>query len=163
MNLNEVVPGGSDGKESICQCRRHRRLEFHPWVKKSPWRREWLPTSVFLPGKSHGQRSLVGYSPWGQRDSDTTKWLTQKADVLVLVWLLENPGILIIRVSFLSHWDPGFQLRVEIMSYGPFCITYITLRTCKRYVVDVINCPSSSLSLLPVFMPFDIWLGSSSL
>ena len=111
----------------------------------------------------HGQRSLVGYSPRGQRDLDTTKWLTHKADVQVLVWLLENPGILILSVSFLSHWDPGFQLRVEIMSYGPFCITYITLRTCKRYVVDVINCPRSSLSLLPLFMPFDIWLGSSSL
>ena len=76
MNLNEVVPGGWDGKESICQCRRHRRLEFHPWVKKSPWRREWLPTSVFLPREIHGQRSLVGYSPWGHKESDTTERLT---------------------------------------------------------------------------------------
>ena len=39
-------------------------------VKKIPWRREWLPTPVFLPGKSHGQRSLVGYSAWGHRESD---------------------------------------------------------------------------------------------
>ena len=38
---------------------------FHPWIGKIPCRREWLPTPVFLPGKSHGQRSLVGYSPWG--------------------------------------------------------------------------------------------------
>ena len=38
---------------------------------KDPWRREWLPTGVFLPGESHGQRSLVGYSPWGHRESDT--------------------------------------------------------------------------------------------
>ena len=50
------------GKESACQCRRHR---FDPWVRKIPWRRKWRPTPVFLPGKSHGQRSLVGYSPWG--------------------------------------------------------------------------------------------------
>ena len=39
------------------------RLGFNPWVRKIPWRREWQPTSVLLPGKSHGQWSLVGYSP----------------------------------------------------------------------------------------------------
>ena len=50
------------GQESTCQCR---RLEFHPWVRKIPWRRKWKLTPVFLPGKSHGQRSLAGYSPWG--------------------------------------------------------------------------------------------------
>ena len=41
------------------------------WVGKSPWRRKWQPTPVFLPGKSHGQRNLEGYSPWGCKDSDT--------------------------------------------------------------------------------------------
>ena len=44
-----------------CQCR---RLRFNPWIEKIPWRRTWQPTSVFLSGQSHGQRSLVGYSPW---------------------------------------------------------------------------------------------------
>jgi len=47
------------------KCRRH---GFYPWVRKIPWRRKWQPTSVFLPGKSHGQRRLAGYSPWGRRD-----------------------------------------------------------------------------------------------
>ena len=46
---------------------------FDPWVRKIPWRREWQPTSVFLPGKSHGQRSLVGYSPLGHKELDTTQ------------------------------------------------------------------------------------------
>ena len=45
------------------QCRRPRRCEFGPWGGKVPWRRKWQPTPVLLPGKSHGQRSLVGYSP----------------------------------------------------------------------------------------------------
>ena len=54
------------GKEFICQCKRHRRRRFNPWIGKIPWRREWQPTLV-LPGKFHGQRSLVGYSPWKQR------------------------------------------------------------------------------------------------
>ena len=41
------------------------RHGFNPWAVKIPWRRKWQPTPVFLPGKSYGQRSLVGYSPWG--------------------------------------------------------------------------------------------------
>ena len=45
---------------------------FDPWVGKIPWRRKWQPTPVLLPGKSHGQRSLVGYSPWGRKESDMT-------------------------------------------------------------------------------------------
>ena len=44
-----------------------------PSVGKMPWRREWQPSPVFLPGESHGQRSLVGYSPWGHTESDTTE------------------------------------------------------------------------------------------
>ena len=61
------------GKESACQCRSYRRGGFDPWVRKIPWRRKWQPTSVFLPGKLHGQKSLVGYSPWGGLESDTTE------------------------------------------------------------------------------------------
>ena len=56
--ITQDFPGGSDGKESACQCR---RPGFSPWVGKIPWRREWLPAPVSLPGKFHGQRSLVGY------------------------------------------------------------------------------------------------------
>ena len=55
------------------QCGRPR---FNPWVSKISWRLEWLPTPVFLPGESHGQRSLVGCSPWGHKESDMTEWLT---------------------------------------------------------------------------------------
>ena len=46
---------------------------FNPWVGKIPWRRKWQPTPVLLPGKSHGWRSLVAYSPWGHKESDTTE------------------------------------------------------------------------------------------
>ena len=59
--------GGSYGKESACQGRRRR---FDPWVRKTPWRRKWQPTAVFLPGKSNGQRSLEGYSVWGHKELD---------------------------------------------------------------------------------------------
>ena len=56
-------PAGTSGKETTCKCRRHKRPGFNPWVGKIPWRRTWQPTPVFLPGESHGQRRLVGYSP----------------------------------------------------------------------------------------------------
>ena len=55
-------------------CLPSRRHGFHPWVQKIPWRRKWQATPVFLPGKSHGQRSLVGYSQSGSKESDTTEW-----------------------------------------------------------------------------------------
>ena len=63
------------GKESACQCRRCKRHGFDPWVGKIPWSRQWQPTPVFFPGKSHGQRSLAGYGPWGCKESDTTERL----------------------------------------------------------------------------------------
>ena len=58
------------GKESACQSSRHR---FHPRDGKIPWRRKWQPAPVFLPGGSHGRRSLVGYSPWGRKESAMTQ------------------------------------------------------------------------------------------
>ena len=68
-------PGSSSGKEPACQCRRHKRHGFNPWVRKVPWNRAWHPTPVFLPGESHGRRSLGGYSPRGRKESDTTEQL----------------------------------------------------------------------------------------
>ena len=54
------------------QCRRL-RPGFDPWIGKIPWSRKWQPAPVFLPGEFHGQRSLVGCSPWGHRESDTAE------------------------------------------------------------------------------------------
>ena len=68
--LPQGIPGGSDGKESACQCK---RPGFDLWVRKMPWRREWQPTPVFLPGESRGQRRLAGYSPFSHKESDTTE------------------------------------------------------------------------------------------
>ena len=57
-------PGGTCGKEPVCQGRRCKRHGFAPWVQEDPLQEEGMePTPVFLPGESHGERSLVGYSP----------------------------------------------------------------------------------------------------
>ena len=66
-------PGGASGKEPACQCRRHKRHGFNPWVMKIPWRRAQQPTPIFLPGESHGQRHPAGCSPQGCIDSDTAE------------------------------------------------------------------------------------------
>ena len=66
------LPWGLHGKESACQ---YRRCRFDPWVRKIPWRRKQQPTPLFLPGKSQGQRSLVGYSPRSRKELDTTEQL----------------------------------------------------------------------------------------
>ena len=63
------LPWWLSGKELACQCRMH---GFNSWVGNIPWRRKWQLTPVFLPGESHGQESLVGYSPWGHKESDMT-------------------------------------------------------------------------------------------
>ena len=69
------------GKEPACKCRRHKRQGFDPWVREILWRTAWQPTPVFLPGESHGQRSLVGYSPRGRTESDTMKRLSMAHSV----------------------------------------------------------------------------------
>ena len=66
---NTGLPRWLSSKESACQCRRH---QFDSLVGQTPWRRKWQPTPVFFPEKSHGQRSLVRYSPLGCKEMDTT-------------------------------------------------------------------------------------------
>ena len=67
-------PGGTS-EESVCQCKRPKRHRFDSWMGTIPWRGPWQPAPVFLPGESHGQRSLVGYSPWSCKELDMTEWL----------------------------------------------------------------------------------------
>ena len=88
-------PGGVSGKEPVCQCRRRKRHEFDPWVEKIPWKRTLQPTPVFLPGKSHEQRSLGGYSPWGRKESDMTEWLTGQSKSRKVRELRSSPGDLL--------------------------------------------------------------------
>ena len=84
VQLYTWLPRGLSGKECARRCRRN---GFDPWFGKIPWRRKWQPTPVFLPGESHGQRSLVGYSPWGRKESDTAEWVNSK------LYKLRVPGL----------------------------------------------------------------------
>ena len=89
-----LLPSGISGKQ-FCQGRRLKGWKFNPWVGNIPWSRKWQTTPVFLPQKFHGQRSLAGYSPWGNKESHThtssclhclqTKWMRQMDSCLHLL------------------------------------------------------------------------------
>ena len=82
------------------QCR---RPGFHLWVAKIPWRREQLPTPIFLPGEFYGQRSLAGYSPWGHKESDTTEQLS------LLLHFFQKPWIGILSGTLTPKLLKGFK------------------------------------------------------
>ena len=82
LYLELGFPGGSEIKVSACICLQCGRPDFDPWVRNIPWRRKWQPTPVFLPGECHGRKSLVGYSPWGRKESDMNL-----GTFLVVQWL----------------------------------------------------------------------------
>ena len=88
--LQLSLSGGSSGRESACQCRSCKRC-VDPWVRKIPWRKKWQLTPVFLPGKSHGKRSLGGFSPRDCKKSDTAEHQHQRQPTYKLktplVWL----------------------------------------------------------------------------
>ena len=75
MRVQEIIHWvGQSGKESACNAGDAEDLGSIPGLGRSiPWRRAWQPTPGFLPERFHGQRSLVGYSPWGHKELDTTE------------------------------------------------------------------------------------------
>ena len=82
------LPWWLSGKESTCQ---HRRCMFNPWVRKIPWRRKWQHTPAFLPGKSHGRRSLEVYSPWGCKRVRYDLSSRQQQQAMIII-VLSNIG-----------------------------------------------------------------------
>ena len=102
VHLFKGFPCGSVVKNPL-QCR---RCWFGPWVEKIPWRRKWQPTPVFLPGKSHGQRSLAGCGPWSHKELDIT----------------EHPHRPL--VSTVGFWEFGGTLQL----FGASCSLFLTIR-----------------------------------
>ena len=108
---NTLSPGGLPkwlrGKKSTCQCRRCR---FNSWVRKIPWRRKWQPTAVFLPGRSHRQRSLAGFEAHGVAKS-WTRLSPKTATTPVFLQLISS------FVSYLVFtrgvWLPGRQCDIR--------------------------------------------------
>ena len=117
-SLGELISLVAQQSRICLQCKRFRRPEFDPWVGKTPWRKKWQPTPVFLLRKSHGQRSLVGYSPWGCKEfGHNWDWpplssagflisVIHDACMVSHVWLFVTRGLQPTRL--LCSWDfPG--------------------------------------------------------
>ena len=111
---------------------------FNPWVGKILWRRKWQPTPVLLPGKSHGWRSVVGYSPWGHKESDTTEqfhlvtWLGPDAMIMILVYTF------LARVQNKLYWILLRSLHLGVLDVHLSYIGGVILVTWSR-------CPISPL------------------
>ena len=121
--------------QSLRQCRRLKKHRLNPWVRKIPWRRKWQPTPVFLPGKFLGQRSLVGYSPWDCRESDTTERLNHnnKESGSLLAWwplllLTRNPSLLRKPIPWPNKLE-GASCNYISSTYG---FTLIPVRSFRR-------------------------------
>ena len=116
-------------------CLQYRRPRFDPWVGKIPWRREWQHTPVSLPGKSHRQRSLVGCSPWGRKESDTTEQLTpiHLSSIYLSIPISYLSSISIYCLSFISilylpidlssmYYLSTYHLAIYLHTYWKPCI-----------------------------------------
>ena len=123
----------------LLQCRRCKRQGFHPWVGKIPWRRAWQPTAEFLPGESHGQRSLAGYSQQSRTESDMTEGVTCFS---FACFLLAEP---MTSLTFFSFQSCHHQL----LSSGaiPHC----------SGLLDVYLCLPSTKSLLQFYHLIIVW------
>ena len=93
------------------------RDSFNPWVGKIPCRRTWQPTPVFLPGESHGQRRQVGYSPWGRKESDTTRRLT--LSLLYTIKFFESHNVIVVIQVNILFWEifAGFYSFMMSITY----------------------------------------------
>ena len=107
--------------KNLPAVQRHRRRRFDPWVRKIPWRRKWQPNPVFLPGKSHGQRSLAGYSPWSLKRVGHD--LVTKQQQLLVIKLVQKaftiptkPGYMVTLLGSTS----GELVGTQIICWGQF-------------------------------------------
>ena len=101
ITLDFRLPWWLSGKEPVCQCRRCKRLEFHPWVGKIPWRREWLCTRVFLPGESPGTEEPGGLQSTGSQRVGHD-WATKRGECsLFCLWNMFHCWVHVDHLSLL--------------------------------------------------------------
>ena len=140
---------------------------FNPWVGKIPWRRKWQPTPVFLPGKSHGWRSLAGYSPWGRKELDMTERITPALvnTCISLEWNLK-------AWSHLLEWRPPHFVHPKKITW--LLWTFMTLfenvicrknRKCKQSISHIVwysRCTVMFISITPKASPWSYDLSAQN-
>ena len=132
--LDQGFPDGASGKEPTCQCRRHKRFRFDPWIQKIPWRRKWQPTPLFLPGECQVLRSLVGYIQSTRSQSVGHKWsdLACLHAHLTAIWSRQLlPKTHRIRFSWLNHRLSWFNLNAFVLY---LLQVFFTLLCCFQFL-----------------------------
>ena len=151
------LPWQPSGKESACQCR---RLGFHSWVRRIPWRRKWQPDPAFLPGKSHGRRSLVGYRPWGCKRVGHDL-VTKQPQILPCTHQhrITQKSFTALKIPF-STFIPPFYLELPVIT-GLFMVSIIIFPRCCitgviRYSIFRLASLRNLSFLYVVFLSFKI-------
>ena len=129
------------GKESVCQCRRCKRLGFDPWVWKIPWRRKWQPTPSSLPGKSHGQKNLVDYSIRGRKESS---------------WLSIHTAEMFKTCEYVTIYgkgDFGNMIKGKYFEVGDCCFCCSVTKSCLT-LCDSMNCSTPGFPVLHYLLEF---------
>ena len=112
------------GKEPACLDRKLKRLSFYPWLGKIPWRREWQPAPVFLPGESHGQRNLAGYSPGGHRvrrdSTGTDAWIPEFRRVAFTISNPHTQGC--VKTFSLNYGTPTLLTKSTLNDFRGLCL-----------------------------------------
>ena len=131
--------GSASGKGPACQCRRHKRYWFDPWIRKIPWRRHGNPLLLFLPGESHGRRSLAGYKSMGSQRV-RHDWVTEHAHTHV--WTAPTGGL---QIGLNAHCTLRWQYSQK-----------------QGYLQVSFRCPIGMDHLSPqTSLPLDLWNASS--
>ena len=129
------------GKESVCQCRRCKRFRFDPWVWKIPWRRKWEPIPASLPGKSHGQRNLVGYNTSGSKESS---------------WLSKHTAEIFKTCEYVTIYnkeDFGDMIKGKHFEVGDCCFRCSVAKPCLT-LCDPMNCSTPGFPVLHYLLEF---------
>ena len=117
-NYANGLPKWLSGKESACQSR---RLGFHSWVGKIPWRRKWQLTPVFLPQETHGQRTVVGYSPWSCKETQLKQLSTYMVYLVHSFSFMFSINIcLVIVISYVLY--VSMSCYIEMSMFQQLCV-----------------------------------------
>ena len=147
------LPGGKNPPTKAGRCKR-RRLDS--WLRKIPWRRAWQPTPVLVPGKSHWQKSLIGCSPWGHKESDMTERLHFHFSLSCIGEENSNP----LQCSCLDNPRDGGSWWSAVYGVAKSWTRLMRLSSSSSWIIEKARVPEKHLLLL-YWLCQTLWLCGS--
>ena len=134
------------------------RSEFDPWVGRIPWRREWQPTPIFLPGEFHGQRSLAGYNPWVSKQLDTAE--CNNVLHVLTPWSPHRIFFKHFNISFLPCAIIACLCAPHTLPFSPHLHPFILLMSIILHRATYTSPPPGNLPRFPKLVPLPMQLYS---